>query len=133
MAFNRMKDDIRRLIEELNQKSQVEARLHQQELKNIRMDELLKESQLLALQSQINPHFLFNTLNSISRSAQYETPDVTTALIRNLADLFRYNLDHLSSSYSGRRTGDCGQIYLYSAASFWGADTICCAGRRNGQ
>ena len=96
VAFNRMKDDIRRLIEELNQKSQVEARLHQQELKNIRMDELLKESQLLALQSQINPHFLFNTLNSISRSAQYETPDVTTALIRNLADLFRYNLDHFN-------------------------------------
>ena len=73
VAFNRMKDDIRRLIEEL-----------------------LKESQLLALQSQINPHFLFNTLNSISRSAQYETPDVTTALIRNLADLFRYNLDHFN-------------------------------------
>ena len=56
----------------------------------------MKESQLLALQSQINPHFLFNTLNSISRSAQYETPDVTTALIRNLADLFRYNLDHFN-------------------------------------
>ena len=46
MALNRMKEDSRRLIGELNQKAQVEASLHQQELKNIRIDELLKESQL---------------------------------------------------------------------------------------
>lgn len=112
-AFNTMKDDIRRLIEDLNKKSEVEAKLHQQELKNIRMDELLKESQLLALQSQINPHFLFNTLNSISRSAQYETPDVTTALIRSLADLFRYNLDHFNRLSTVGEELDIVEKYIY--------------------
>ncbi len=112
-AFNTMKNNIRSLIEDLNQKSQVEAKLHQQELKNIRMDELLKESQLLALQSQINPHFLFNTLNSISRSAQYETPDVTTALIRNLADLFRYNLDHFNRLSTMGEELDIVEKYIY--------------------
>ncbi len=112
-AFNGMKENIRHLIENLNQKSQVEARLHQEELKNIRMDELLRESQLLALQSQINPHFLFNTLNSISRSAQYGTPQVTTALIRNLADLFRYNLDHFNRLSTVGDEADIVEKYIY--------------------
>lgn len=112
-AFNGMKENIRHLIEDLNRKSQVEAKLHQQELKNIRMDELLRESQLLALQSQINPHFLFNTLNSISRSAQYGTPQVTTALIRNLADLFRYNLDHFNRLSTVGDEVDIVEKYIY--------------------
>ena len=123
-AFNGMKENIRHLIQDLNQKSQVEARLHQQELKNIRMDELLRESQLLALQSQISPHFLFNTLNSISRSAQYGTPQVTTALIRNLADLFRYNLDHFNRLSTVGDEVDIVEKYIYIQTHRFG-DRIC--------
>lgn len=95
--FNRMKDDIREAIETMSQREMLEAKLYEEELKNIKMNELLKEAQYLALQSQINPHFLFNTLNVISRAVVHEEPKTTTTLIRNLADLFRYNLSHLNN------------------------------------
>lgn len=96
-AFNEMKNAVHKDIETLREKEELSARFHEEELKNIHMEKLLKEAQYLALQSQINPHFLFNTLNVISRAVVYEDAKVTTTLIRNLADLFRYNLNHLDN------------------------------------
>jgi sensor histidine kinase YesM len=40
----------------------------------------------------MNPHFLFNTLNTISRTAMFEDASETTDLIRSLARVFRYML-----------------------------------------
>ena len=113
VAFNRMKDDIRRLIEELNQKSQVEARLHQQELKNIRMDELLKESQLLALQSQINPHFLFNCLNAGAQLAMLEDAERTGVFLEKMADFFRYNVRKMEDDALLWEEVDAVDNYIY--------------------
>lgn len=56
---------------------------------------LLNESQLLALQSQINPHFLFNTLNMIytceceELGYQHELPGITLSLSRLLRYAFQ--------------------------------------------
>ena len=47
-----------------------------------------------ALQAQINPHFLFNTLNVISRTALFEGADTTVDLIDSLASIFRYTLEY---------------------------------------
>lgn len=52
---------------------------------------LAYESELKALKSQIQPHFLFNTLNSISASIPY-TMEKTKVMIAQLADTFRYTL-----------------------------------------
>lgn len=93
-AFNKMQTDIKAYIDQLQASGQAQRLLHEEELKNLRMQELLREAQLLALQSQINPHFLFNTLNSISRSVTRDEPAVTQRLISSLAQLFRYNIDH---------------------------------------
>ncbi|MDX2129865.1 MAG: histidine kinase [Chloroherpetonaceae bacterium] len=49
------------------------------------------ESELKALRAQINPHFLFNTLNSISALITLK-PEVAESVTQNLADLFRYSL-----------------------------------------
>lgn len=54
-TFDEMRININDLIQEIQQKAQLEHELQQSRL-------LLKESQLKTLQSQINPHFLFNTL-----------------------------------------------------------------------
>lgn len=96
-SFNLMKKSVEASIEHLNQRAELEAQLHQKELENLKMSQLLHESQYLALQSQINPHFLFNTLNVIARTAVRGTPKTTTTLIYSLADLFRYNLDHINN------------------------------------
>jgi two-component system, sensor histidine kinase YesM len=53
---------------------------------------LLQEMELKSLQSQINPHFLFNTLNIISRIAYHEKASKTEELMHSLAKLLRYNL-----------------------------------------
>lgn len=55
------------------------------------MQALAYESELKALKSQIQPHFLFNTLNSISASIPY-TMEKTKVMIAQLADTFRYTL-----------------------------------------
>lgn len=70
-AFNRMLDSIRRGVV-------TEVRLH--------------EAQLRFLQAQINPHFLFNTLNAGAQLAMLEGADRTYEYIQNVADFFRYNI-----------------------------------------
>src|SRR5690554_5636068 len=62
-SFNKMTASIRNHVEELKQKAQVENKLYEEEMKNIQMQQLLQNAKFMGLQSQINPHFLFNTLN----------------------------------------------------------------------
>ncbi|HIF9120421.1 TPA: LytS/YhcK type 5TM receptor domain-containing protein [Photobacterium damselae] len=61
-----------------------------------RIDQLrtmASKAEFSALQSKINPHFLFNALNAISTLVRIR-PDQARELIANLADFLRYNLDH---------------------------------------
>ena len=57
-----------------------------------------KEMQISLLKSQINPHFLFNTLNSISTLVS-TSKEQARRLITQLSDIFRYALD----SHSGEK------------------------------
>ncbi len=49
------------------------------------------EAQLLALRSQINPHFLFNALNTIAALID-ERPEAAEAVVEHLASIFRFTL-----------------------------------------
>ena len=51
-----------------------------------------REQELAALKAQINPHFLFNTLNSISATLKQD-PDEAREMIARLAGMMRYALD----------------------------------------
>jgi hypothetical protein len=53
---------------------------------------LALESQLSALRAQINPHFLFNALNSISALVYYD-PELAEKAVMKLSDVFRYTLE----------------------------------------
>lgn len=91
-SFNQMGRRIKRLIQGIREKAEIEKQLKSQELINQESQRLLRESELALLQSQINPHFLFNTLNTISTIAQIEESPQTEQLINNLSTLLRYNL-----------------------------------------
>lgn len=54
---------------------------------------LVREAELQALKSQINPHFLFNSLNSIS-SLTVSNPEKAQEMVINLSDFMRYSLMH---------------------------------------
>ena len=55
------------------------------------MTRLVSQAELRALQSQINPHFLFNALNTLYGTIPREAP-VARRMVLNLADIFRYFL-----------------------------------------
>jgi len=91
-SFNSMGSRIKRLVNSIQEKAKIEQQLKLKEIENQETLRLLKESELALLQSQINPHFLFNTLNTISAIAQLEEAPQTNQLICNLSTLLRYNL-----------------------------------------
>jgi two-component system sensor histidine kinase YesM len=82
-SFNTMMDEYRRLIH-------VE---HTSQLKAKEMQVRHKESMLIALQSQINPHFLYNTLGMIHSFAILAGVQPISKMVANLADIFRYSMD----------------------------------------
>jgi len=94
-AFSKMIASIKSYIDELKRQAEVEKLLKEQEMQNLRIKSLLKDAELKSLQSQINPHFLFNTLNAASQLSMMEGADRTSEFIENIAELFRYNLRKL--------------------------------------
>ncbi|MCG0278699.1 MAG: sensor histidine kinase [Thermanaeromonas sp.] len=58
-----------------------------------RQERLLTKAEIRALQAQINPHFLFNALNTIMAVCRTE-PDNARRLLGHLGDFFRRNLQH---------------------------------------
>ncbi|WP_028551486.1 sensor histidine kinase [Paenibacillus sp. UNC451MF] len=69
--------------------------LIEKDKESLEKDRLVKELELQALQSQIQPHFLFNTLNVLSKLALIEGAEKTSDLIVSMSNLLRYNLSRL--------------------------------------
>jgi hypothetical protein len=61
------------------------------ELEKLQLEVSVKDAELRALQAQVNPHFFFNSLNSI-RALIYEDPDVAARAVGQLGGMMRYSL-----------------------------------------
>ena len=87
-------------------------RLRQKEQQATELWARAREQELAALRAQINPHFLFNTLNSISATLKRD-PDQAREMIAKLAGLMRYALDSSSQNRVPLRNEiDFAQRYL---------------------
>lgn len=112
-SFTKMSISIKRMVDDLKVKSLIEKMLHEEELKNVKMEQLLKEAEFMGLQSQINPHFLFNTLNIIARTSMFENAENTTKLILYLSAIFRYNLESQSDYITLSKEIEITEKYIY--------------------
>ena len=91
-AFNRMKHATKEHITTLEEKRRMETELHRREVERLELEQNLDRTRLEMLKSQVNPHFLFNTLNLISCMARLEDAADTDRMILSLSGIFRYNL-----------------------------------------
>ena len=62
--------------------------------KSLRSEALAHEAQLLMLRYQLNPHFLFNTLNAISTLVLSKATEQANEMLTKLSKFLRYSLDH---------------------------------------
>lgn len=69
-------------------------RYHERALKAAQLERSLVDAKLHALELQLQPHFLFNTLNALTSLVRTQKKDQAISMIAGLADLLRYSLDH---------------------------------------
>ncbi len=109
-TFNQMIVSIRQYLERLRQSMEIQRSLMEKELL---MEAHLKDAQLKYLQAQINPHFLFNTLNAGAQLAMMEGADRTYDYVQNVAEFFRYNVKKSNDIVTIREELELVDHYIY--------------------
>ena len=109
-TFDQMLVSIRAYIERVREGIQDQARMKERELA---MEANLKEAQLKFLQAQINPHFLFNSLNAGAQLAVLEDADATSTFLEKMADFFRYNVRKMDGDSTLMEEVELVDSYIY--------------------
>ena len=65
------------------------------------------------MQAQINPHFLFNTLNAGVQLAMMEGAERTSEFIENMAEFFRYNIARINQETTLEEEVQLVDYYIY--------------------
>lgn len=120
-AFNKMKFATSEYITALEERRETLELLHAEELQKISMENQLERTKFEVLRNQMNPHFLFNTLNVISGMANLEGADVTEKMTKALGSLFRYNLRNEETEIPLEQEIKVLEDYLYLQKMRFGA------------
>ena len=124
-AFNRMKCAMQKYIATLEEKNRIADALHQEALLKFELEKNLERTRLEVLKSQVNPHFLFNTLNLISCMARLEEADTTDRMILSLSHLFGYNLRTKAQEVYLEQELEALDDYLYLQQMRFGSRITC--------
>ena len=87
--------------------------LYKDKLKEQENDLSRKNAELLALQSQINPHFLFNSLESIRMHSILKGEDETAEMVEKLAVMTRQNVEWGNDLVTIKKETESIEAYLY--------------------
>ena len=109
-AFNEMIVSIQHYIEKIKENAEIEQAHKEKELM---MEAHLKDAQLKYLQAQINPHFLFNTLNAGAQLAMMEGADRTYEYVQVMSEFFRYNVKKGSQTVTIGEELELVDNYIY--------------------
>lgn len=109
-TFNQMVDSLDQYVNQIKESAEKEQEMKERELL---MANHLKEARLKYLQSQINPHFLFNSLNAGVQLAVMEDAEKTSVFIEKMADFFRYNVKKGSEDATIREEVGTVENYIY--------------------
>jgi len=88
-----MQRSVQESFQDLRARGEVERNLFEERMRVMELGHKLKDAEMLALQTQINPHFLFNTLTAGIALAGTEDATRTSAFLENLAIFIRYALN----------------------------------------
>lgn len=83
----------RRFNQMIEQVQDLQEVVYRSEIRETRLQLLNRESELKALQMQINPHFLHNTLNTMKCIGEVYDVKEVTIMSEGLAEMFRYSID----------------------------------------
>lgn len=111
-AYNEMQGIICDQMHKIEENAQAKERLNLMEKENISIYAKLQKNHLDFLQSRINPHFMFNTLNLITAQARLENADATAELLTLTASFLRYNLDNITKTVTLREELSNLQDYI---------------------
>ena len=81
------------------QRSNLELRLKQKEVDIIKLNQMKTQAELQTLQSKINPHFLYNSLNSIASLIHIDA-DKAEDMTLKLSKLFRYSINTQNENFT---------------------------------
>ncbi|MDO4320886.1 MAG: histidine kinase [Lachnospiraceae bacterium] len=109
-AFAKMIESIREYIDKLRESMEKEQEMKEKELM---METHLKDAQLKYLQAQINPHFLFNSLNAGAQLAMMEDAEKTSIFVEKMADFFRYNVHKIEKTATLAEEIEAVDNYVY--------------------
>lgn len=109
-AFSKMLESIREYIARIRESMEKEQKMKERELL---METHLKDAQLKYLQAQINPHFLFNSLNAGAQLAMMEDAEQTSIFVEKMADFFRYNAHKIEQTATMSEEIEAVDNYVY--------------------
>ena len=111
-AVEDMAYEVKMNLKHIEEKANLEKKILEKENENLKVNELLTQTEIKALQQQINPHFLFNTLSMISKMAYLEQAMKTSHLMEITADVLRYGLDKANGTSDLFGEIECTRNYL---------------------
>lgn len=109
-TFDTMLKSIKQYIEQITEDMENEQLFKEQQLM---MENHLKDAQLKYLQAQINPHFLFNSLNAGTQLAILEEAEQTGQFLEKMADFFRYNVRKMEQDTTLKEEIQVVDNYIY--------------------
>ncbi|MBS5064135.1 MAG: histidine kinase [Hungatella hathewayi] len=89
---NHMKQEIKNYIKEIEKQAKLEKQLNEERLLNEQQHTMVITAQMSALRAQVNPHFLFNSLNLIGVTALVGNSEHVMQLVEATGNILRYSL-----------------------------------------